>query len=64
MDLKGNLAYQLAAAFLSDVMNDLVRVVRLHHTKLLPLHTTSKTFADLILRSILVEVLQLYIGLD
>jgi hypothetical protein len=27
MDLSGSLAYQLAAIFSSDVMNDLVRVV-------------------------------------
>jgi hypothetical protein len=27
IDLKGSLAYQLAAAFSSDIMNDLMRVV-------------------------------------
>jgi hypothetical protein len=27
IDLRGSLAYQLAAVFLSDIMNDLVRVV-------------------------------------
>jgi hypothetical protein len=27
IDLKGSLTYQLAATFLSDIMNDLVRVV-------------------------------------
>jgi hypothetical protein len=62
IDLEGSLAYQLAAVFSSDIMNDLARVISSPPNEAIAASYDIKKFWGQTLHSTLAEVL-FYIGL-